>query len=46
MLQEHTLEAVFSMPNELFFNSKVNVVSCIMIFTAKKPHPQNKKVYF
>jgi type I restriction-modification system DNA methylase subunit len=46
ILQEHTLEAVFSMPNELFFNSKVNVVSCIMIFTAKKPHPQNKKVYF
>jgi type I restriction-modification system DNA methylase subunit len=46
ILKLHTLEAVFSMPNELFFNSKVNVVSCIMIFTAKRPHPKNKKVYF
>ena len=34
------------MPDELFFNSKVNVVSCIMVFTAKRPHPKNKKVYF
>lgn len=46
ILQEHTLEAVFSMPDELFFNSKVGVVSCIMVFTAKRPHPKGKKVYF
>ncbi|OGI60809.1 methyltransferase [Candidatus Nomurabacteria bacterium RIFCSPHIGHO2_01_FULL_37_25] len=46
VLEQHTLEAVFSMPDELFFNSKVNVVSCIMVFTAKRPHPKNKKVYF
>ncbi|MDR2168929.1 MAG: N-6 DNA methylase [Planctomycetaceae bacterium] len=45
ILKSHTLEAVFSMPNELFFNSKVNVVSCIMVFTAKRPHPKNKKVF-
>lgn len=46
ILEEHTLEAVFSMPDELFFNSKVGVISCIMVFTAKRPHPKNKKVYF
>ncbi|MDR3298311.1 MAG: SAM-dependent methyltransferase [Candidatus Nomurabacteria bacterium] len=46
ILQKHTLEAVFSMPDELFFNSKVGVVSCIMIFTAKRPHPADKEVYF
>lgn len=46
ILEQHTLEAVFSMPDELFFNSKVGVVSCIMVFTAKRPHPKNKKVYF
>lgn len=46
VLECHTLEAVFSMPDELFFNSKVNVVSCIMVFTAKKPHPIGKKTYF
>lgn len=46
VLEQHTLEAVFSMPDELFFNSKVGVVSCIMVFTAKRTHPKNKKVYF
>ncbi|MCA6071300.1 MAG: SAM-dependent methyltransferase [Endomicrobium sp.] len=46
VLKLHTLEAVFSMPDELFFNSKVGVVSCIMVFTAKRPHPTNKEVYF
>lgn len=46
LLDNHTLEAVLSMPDELFFNSKVGVVSCIMIFTAHKPHPKNKETYF
>ncbi len=45
ILKYHTLEAVFSMPDELFFNSKVGVVSCIMVFTAKRPHPSDKEVY-
>jgi len=46
LLEKHTLEAVLSMPNELFFNSKTNVVSCVMIFTAHKQHPKNKETYF
>ncbi len=46
LLEKHTLEAVLSMPNELFFNSNVGVVSCVMIFTAHKPHPRNKETYF
>ncbi|MFT3826398.1 MAG: N-6 DNA methylase [Chitinophagaceae bacterium] len=46
LLKKHTLEAVISMPDELFFNSKVNVVSCIMIFTAHKPHPKGKETFF
>lgn len=46
LLKQHTLEAVLSMPNELFFNSKVGVISCIMIFTAKRPHPKGKKSFF
>lgn len=45
LLEKHTLEAVFSMPDELFFNSKVGVVSCIMVFTAHKPHPKYKETY-
>lgn len=46
LLEQHTLEAVFSMPDELFINSDVGVVSCIMVFTAHKPHPRNKETYF
>lgn len=46
LLAKHTLEAVMSMPDELFFNSDVGVVSCIMIFTAHKPHPASKETYF
>jgi len=34
------------MPNELFFNSKVGVISCVMVFTAKRPHPASKKTFF
>ena len=45
LLEKHTLEAVLSMPNELFSN-QANVVACIMIFTAHKPHPKNKETYF
>ncbi len=46
LLDNHTLEAVLSMPDELFFNSNVGVISCIMVFTAKRPHPSNKKTFF
>ncbi len=46
LLSNHTLEAVFSMPNELFHNSKVNVVTCIMLIKAKEKHPESYKTYF
>lgn len=45
LLAKHTLEAVLSMPDELFFNSEVGVVSCVMVFTAHKPHPKGKETY-
>jgi type I restriction-modification system DNA methylase subunit len=46
LLREHTLEAVFSMPTELFHNSNVGVNTCIMVFKAKEKHPSNYKTYF
>lgn len=46
LLEKHTLQAVLSMPDELFFNSKVGVVSCVMIFTAHRPHQNRKETYF
>lgn len=45
LLSKHTLEAVLSMPNELFFNSDTSVVTCIMVFTAHRPHLFSKKVF-
>jgi type I restriction enzyme M protein len=46
LLDQHTLEAVLSMPNELFDDSEANAVTCVMIFTAHKAHPKGKKTYF
>ncbi len=46
LLQKHTLEAVLSMPDELFINSDIGMITCVMIFTAHKPHPTNKETYF
>lgn len=36
ILEKHTLEAVFSMPDELFY--PVGTVTCVVVFTANKPH--------
>ncbi len=46
LLERHTLEAVMSMPTELFHNSKTTVVTCIMVFTAHRPHQEGKKTWF
>jgi type I restriction enzyme M protein len=46
LLERHTLEAVMSMPVELFHNSRMTVVTCIMVFTAHRPHPRGKKTWF
>lgn len=46
ILENHTLEAVLSLPDELFHNSKTGVVTCMAIFTAHRPHPENKKTWF
>jgi type I restriction enzyme M protein len=45
ILKCHTLDAVMSMPTELFY--PVGTVPCIMIFKAHIPHEQtNKKTWF
>lgn len=45
ILRQHTLEAVMSLPTELF--APVGVIACIMVFTAHKPHSvTNKKTWF
>ena len=46
LLKNHTLEAVFSMPTELFHNSKVGVNTCVIVFKAKEKSRDNHKTYF
>ena len=46
LLEKHTLEAVLSMPNDLFIDSDVGTVTCVMIFTAHRPHFKGKKTFF
>jgi len=41
LLSKHCLEAVMSMPDELF--SPVGTITCIMVFTAHKPHAEEKR---
>jgi len=45
LLKQHTLDAVMSMPTELFY--PVGVVACIMVFKAHISHEQsNRKTWF
>lgn len=45
LMKHHTLEAVMSMPQELFY--PVGTVTCIMIWTAGTPHAvSNRKTWF
>ncbi|CAA0120418.1 HsdM family class I SAM-dependent methyltransferase [Zhongshania aliphaticivorans] len=45
IMTKHTLKAVMSMPNELFY--PVGTVTCIVVFEAHKPHATtNKKTWF
>ena len=46
LLAQHTLKAVFSMPNELFHNSKVGTNTCIVVFEAYIPHSKDKETFF
>ena len=46
ILASHTLEAVMSMPADIFHDSKVGVVTCIMVVTAHHPHPRGKRTWF
>ena len=41
ILNKHTLKAVMSMPNELFY--PVGTITCIIVFEANKPHSESKK---
>jgi 16S rRNA G966 N2-methylase RsmD len=45
LFEKHTLEAVFSMPTEVF-NPSASAPPCVMVWTANVPHPANKQTFF
>jgi len=45
LFRNHTLEAVFSMPTEIF-NPAASVPPCVMVWTAHVPHPSDKQTFF
>ncbi|MFX4154581.1 N-6 DNA methylase [Aliarcobacter butzleri] len=44
LFEKHTLKAVFTMPDDIFYPTATNV--CVMVWEAKKPHDINTKTYF
>lgn len=44
LLKKHTLNAVFSMPDDLFH--PIGVTTCILVFQADKPHSDKKESFF
>ena len=45
ILEEHTLDAVFSFPIDMFYPG-ASAVACCMVFDLGKPHPKNYETFF
>lgn len=45
ILSKHTLKAVLSMPDQLFYPA-ASAVTCVMVFTAGRPHKETDKTWF
>ena len=45
MLENNTLEAVFTLPNEIFYPG-ASACACCMLFTLGKPHSEEKETFF
>lgn len=46
LMENHTLKAVFSMPNDIFYGQGVGTCVCIMIWEAKKAHNSSVSTFF
>lgn len=44
LMKEHTLQAVFSMPDDIFYPVGTNV--CVMVWEAHKPHDSMQETFF
>lgn len=45
LLKHNTLEAVFTLPDDIFYPG-ATVTACCMLFTLGKPHPKDKETFF
>ena len=45
MLEEHTLDAVFSLPIDMFYPG-ASAVACCMVFNLGSPHPKDYETFF
>ncbi|MDE5843923.1 MAG: SAM-dependent methyltransferase [Muribaculaceae bacterium] len=45
LLENHTLDAVFSLPAEMFYPG-ASVVACCMVFNLGQPHPADYETFF
>lgn len=46
MMKLHTVVAVGTLPSKLFYNSKVNTITCAIVIQAHNPHPKDYKTSF
>lgn len=44
LFEKHTLKAVFSMPDDIFYPTGTNV--CVMVWTAHRPHDSTLETFF
>jgi hypothetical protein len=46
LFKTHTLKAVFSMPDDIFYSNNASVNVCVMVWEAHKPHDTTKTTFF
>ena len=46
LFKNHTLKAVFSMPDDIFYSNNASTNVCVMVWIAHKPHDSTKQTFF
>lgn len=46
LMQKHTLKAVFSMPDDIFYGQGAGTCVCVMVWEAKNKHNSNVSTFF
>lgn len=46
LFKKHTLKAVFSMPDDIFYSNNASTNVCVMVWEAHKPHDSQRNTFF